>query len=383
MNFIDLFAGIGGFHQALTSLGHKCVFAAEIDEYAADTYEKNYNINPRCDITKLDPKTIPSFEILCAGFPCQSFSVGGKRLGFEDKTKGTLFFDVCRILKECKPKYILLENVKNLTSHNDGKTWEVIKTSLIELGYRINHTPTIISPIDCGIPQDRERVYIFGYYDPEHSTEDLNETVELENKNLTLSDIIQGDNDKYKITQYEEDVLNIWNKFVIEMKKRDENISFYILPEYFHYDGDYEGFADWKRKAIPRNIELYNRNKDFLDEWLKEFNEFNFTNVAHKKLEWQSGKYINNIWEGIIQFRQSGIRIRKPISFPTLVAVVQTPIYGPLKRRLSPRECGYLQSFDDSFIICSNEHQAYKQFGNSVNIEVVKIVTKKLLSLDN
>ena len=114
--FIDLFCGIGGFHQAMMSLGGKCVFASDIDEDCRKTYEANYGLKPVGDITKIDAKDIPAHDVLCAGFPCQAFSKAGKRLGFEDETKGTLFFDICRILDYHKPKYALLENVRNLAS---------------------------------------------------------------------------------------------------------------------------------------------------------------------------------------------------------------------------------------------------------------------------
>ena len=115
--FIDLFAGIGGFRIALESMGGRCVFSSEIDEHACEMYKANFGDDPYCDITKLDPSTIPDFDILCAGFPCQSFSICGKQKGFIDETRGTLFFDVVRILKKKRPKAFILENVKNLTTH--------------------------------------------------------------------------------------------------------------------------------------------------------------------------------------------------------------------------------------------------------------------------
>ena len=123
--YIDLFAGIGGFHLALSSFGAKCVFASEWDKYAAETYQQNFNIKPFGDITKIDENDIPKHDILCGGFPCQAFSIAGKRGGFED-TRGTLFFDVAEIIKRKKPKAIFLENVKGLRSHDKGKTLETI-----------------------------------------------------------------------------------------------------------------------------------------------------------------------------------------------------------------------------------------------------------------
>ena len=159
-NYIDLFCGIGGFHQAMESLGGKCVFACDIDEDCRKTYKANYGLEPAGDITKIDAKDIPAHDVLCGGFPCQAFSKAGKRLGFEDPTKGTLFFDLLRIMKYHKPKYALLENVRNLASHDNGNTWQVIHDSLKDIGYNLVDKPVIFSPHYMGIPQHRERVYI-------------------------------------------------------------------------------------------------------------------------------------------------------------------------------------------------------------------------------
>ena len=158
--YIDLFCGIGGFHQAMKSLGGECVFASDIDEDCRKTYKANYGIEPVGDITAIDAKDIPAHDVLCGGFPCQAFSKAGKRLGFEDPTKGTLFFDILRIMKYHKPKYALLENVRNLASHDNGNTWKVIHSSLKEIGYNLLEEPVIFSPHYLGIPQHRERVYI-------------------------------------------------------------------------------------------------------------------------------------------------------------------------------------------------------------------------------
>ena len=133
--FIDLFCGIGGFHQAMNSLGGECVFASDIDEDCRKTYKANYGITPAGDITKIDAASIPTHDVLCGGFPCQAFSKAGNRLGFDDPTKGTLFFDICRIIEYHHPKYVLLENVRNLASHDHGNTWKIIHDKLDNLGY--------------------------------------------------------------------------------------------------------------------------------------------------------------------------------------------------------------------------------------------------------
>ena len=155
--FIDLFAGIGGIRIAFESVGGKCVFSSEWDKYAQKTYQANFGEIPAGDITKINEKDIPTFDILCAGFPCQPFSIAGKRKGFED-TRGTLFFDIARIIKYHKPKVVFLENVKNLLNHNNGNTFKVIKETLEELGYNVFYK--VLKASDYGLPQNRPRLYI-------------------------------------------------------------------------------------------------------------------------------------------------------------------------------------------------------------------------------
>lgn len=160
--YIDLFAGIGGFHQAGDALGGKCVFASEIDDEAKRAYEANYNLVPQGDITKISAEEIPSHDVLFAGFPCQPFSIIGNRLGFDDM-RGTLFFEVSRILKAKKPRLFILENVKQLSRHNKGKTLQTILETLEELDYQVYWT--VLNALDFGLPQKRERTIIVGFLD--------------------------------------------------------------------------------------------------------------------------------------------------------------------------------------------------------------------------
>lgn len=159
---IDLFAGIGGIRLGFEQTKSvKNIFSAEIDKYACQTYEENFGENPQHDITKIDEKNLPDFDILLAGFPCQAFSIAGKKGGFED-TRGTLFFDVARIIKEKQPKAFLLENVKGLTHHDKGKTFKTIINVLEkDLGYTVYFK--LLNAKDFGIPQKRERIYIVGF----------------------------------------------------------------------------------------------------------------------------------------------------------------------------------------------------------------------------
>lgn len=160
MKFIDLFAGIGGFRLGMEKAGFTCVFSAEIDQHASEMYIENYNENPKCDITKLDARSIPDFDVLCAGFPCQAFSISGKQKGFYDETRGTLFFDICRILEEKKPRAFILENVKNLTTHDKGRTFAVMTSALSKLGYTVQYK--VLNARDFGVPQNRERIVLVG-----------------------------------------------------------------------------------------------------------------------------------------------------------------------------------------------------------------------------
>ena len=157
MTFIDLFAGLGGFRLALESLGATCVYSNEWDRPVQNVYRENFGDLPEGDITKVDEHTIPDHDILCAGFPCQAFSISGKQRGFED-SRGTLFFDVARIIRQKHPKIVFMENVKNFASHDNGHTLEVVKGTLEELGYTF--FKDVLNAVDYGIPQNRERIYM-------------------------------------------------------------------------------------------------------------------------------------------------------------------------------------------------------------------------------
>lgn len=162
-SFIDLFAGIGGIRLGFESVGGHCVFSSEFDENACKTYEANFGEHPSGDITKIAAKDIPDFDVLLGGFPCQAFSIIGKKEGFENETCGTLFFEIERILKEKKPKAFMLENVRNLTAHDKGNTFKVIRTHLEALGYTVY--AKVLNALDYGVPQKRERIIIVGFKD--------------------------------------------------------------------------------------------------------------------------------------------------------------------------------------------------------------------------
>lgn len=384
--FIDLFCGIGGFHQALSDLGGECVYASDIDADCRKTYERNYGIKPDGDITKVDAKDIPEHDVLCGGFPCQAFSKAGNRLGFADTTKGTLFFDIMRIAKYHNPKYILLENVRNLASHDHGNTWRVIHYSIIDAGYNVIEKPVIFSPHYIGIPQHRERVFIMCvrkdiadlppfYFNPERMPK------------CSIDSILQKDDEIEDLKQYQLkpemiDWIDNWNEFI-------QGIDCDRLPGFPIWAdslcaiednpmiGDWDNLPKWQQNFIRKNSELWVQNKEFIEKWLVRAKQNTLFFGSKAKLEWQAGD-INrpNLWEHIMQIRPSGLRVKPGTYFPALVAITQTSIIGKRKRYLTPRECARLQSFPDTFLYDVKNAQAYKQFGNSVNVELVKLFAR-------
>ena len=384
LKYIELFSGIGAFSQAIERISNKkvkCVFAADINEDCANIYKLNYGIDSLCDLTKKDEKEIPDHDFCFFSPPCQAFSKGGKRLGFEE-ARGTLIFEVFRILKEKHPKYILMENVRNLVSHDNGNTIKVILNGLHELGYRTPKLPLILSPHQFGIPQLRERAFLPGIYDPEHADEplefDLGPLMKKEDNNIN-SIIDETESDiSLKIRKEDEITMEAWNEFYqnIDIKV----IGFPIWADYFHSTEDISSFPKWKQDFVHKNEELYKRNKTFIDKWAKKWKVYEDFTPTQKKFEWQCGKSINSIYDGLIQFRPSGMRVKVPTTAPALVAMVQTSVIGRLKRKMSLKECLRLQDFPDSFNFGEQtKHECYKQLGNSICVKVLQKVTEKLL----
>lgn len=209
--FVDLFAGIGGMRIAAENNSGLCVFSSEIDKFCQKTYQANFNEIPFGDITLINEKDIPDMDLLIAGFPCQPFSIAGLKKGFEDKTKGTLFFDICRIIKEKQPNAILLENVKNLTSHNKGNTFKVIKESLEELNYTI--FSEVIDAQYYNVPQHRERTYIVGF----KKKCDFSFPPKITNDPIPIKNILQNNvDDKYTLSD------KTWNRLIEHKAKQQE-----------------------------------------------------------------------------------------------------------------------------------------------------------------
>jgi DNA (cytosine-5)-methyltransferase 1 len=299
---IDLFAGIGGIRlgfQQVFKEKASFVFSSEIDKHAQETYRLNFQEIPYGDITKIDEKNIPPHDIVLAGFPCQAFSIAGHRRGFED-TRGTLFFDVLRIVKYHKPKVIFLENVKGFVGHDKGNTFKIVKSSLEELGYQV-HTK-VLNTKDFGIPQNRERIYIIAFL----------------------------------------------NKVDFEFPiAKEQELSIHSCLE-----------AKVGEKYYYNNKPLYNRIKD---------------DVVNPN--------------SVYQWRRKYVRENKSNVCPTLTANMGTgghnvPIIKDSNgiRKLTPKECGNFQGFPKKYKLPNfADSHLYKQFGNSVSINVIEQLAQKIL----
>lgn len=219
LKFIDLFAGLGGFHLALQSLGHECVFASELNDELRELYTKNHKTKIEGDINAVDVNSIPAHDILCAGFPCQPFSKAGAQLGLEDPVNGNLFYKILEILNRHQPEYILLENVANLHGHDKGNTWRVIQTELSKL-YEVKEA--ILSPHHFGIPQHRSRIYIVGRLKELGGLKDFEFPEKQEKAEISILDIIVEDVADYMTLREDtKNHLNVWQEFLNHLKPEE------------------------------------------------------------------------------------------------------------------------------------------------------------------
>jgi DNA (cytosine-5)-methyltransferase 1 len=378
LKFIDLFCGIGGFHQALKQHGCECVMACDIDKNCRHTYKENYNIECESDVKKIDIDAIPDFDILCGGFPCQSFSNAGNKQTFNDE-RGLLFDEIIKIAVKKTPKYMFLENVKHILKVDDGNVFKYIMDKLDATNYNVKVYQ--ISPHSFGIPQQRERVYFACI------RKDINKPLPELTYNkvgIKFTDFLDKEVDaKYKISQDIEKVLEAWEEMV-KIFDVGEKISPTIMVNEFYktYTPDeFSKLAKWRQDYITKNKPLYAKYKDKWDIWYKKHAEILGKREIYAKLEWQVGKIKDNdsIFNYFIQFRQSGIRVKKAEYFPTLVAISQIPIYGKERRYITPRECARLQSFPEDFKLDPSDRISYKQLGNSVNVHNVNTIISMVL----
>lgn len=331
--FIDLFAGIGGFRMAMQNLGGKCVFSSEWDDAAKQTYFENYGEVPFGDITKPETKALipEKFDVLCAGFPCQPFSYSGQKLGFKDKTKGTLFFDVCEILKERQPQAFFLENVKGIVSHEDGKTIETIRTILTEeLGYDIHES--VLCSLDFGLPQKRERWYCVGFKKKTNF-----KFPEGTKQGAKLRDIIDLDNDDPSL---------VLPKFELDRIK-------------YHFEHEDEVRVKHDNSKYAPSTK---KGKYGVYSFQKPDGSLRFHVGDHAKTQIQEAFY-------------SCLD-----SYASTIIANRTPKLWDIGRKLSVRESARLQGFPDDFKIPVCSAQAYKQFGNSVSVPVLIEIVKNMIN---
>ena len=374
LKFIDLFCGIGGFHQALSQIGAKCVLACDIDKHCRRVYKKNYGLEPVSDVKKIDEKNMPDFDIICAGFPCQPFSNGGNKKSFDDE-RGLLFDEIMRIAKHKKPRFMFLENVKHILKVSKGEVLKYIKTKIDEHGYVLQLCR--MSPHNYGIPQQRERIFFICVRKDIYNDAQVNVTAE--NLNLKVSDIAEKNPDpKYNIEPIVKNVLDAWDELIKQFKEGDKLSPTILIHDYFrnYTKEQFSNLAKWKQDYMTKNLPLITKYIKIIQPWYEKYKDILSVREIYGKLEWQTGplKKNDSIYNYFIQLRQSGIRVKKPYYFPTLVAISQIPIYGKEKRYITPRECARLQSFPEDFQLDESDRVTYKQMGNSVNVYNVHTV---------
>ncbi len=422
MKFIDLFAGLGGFHQALSALNGECVFASELNPALSSLYKKNFDLEPHGDIRAVALECIPDHDVLCAGFPCQPFSKAGEQKGLECPQWGDLIDYVVEILRLKKPRYFIVENVPNLVRHNGGKTWHVICDKLRGAGYDISGAK--LSPHMFGVPQKRERAFLVG---DRQGLQGFVWPTPSKLPEVSISTILdQNPSDALSLNSNHLKYMETWQTFLERFPKDEELPSFPIWAMEFgadypihgltpygrSYQGleDYKGafgvplnglayeateealpnyarskqdeFPGWKIDFIEKNRRFYARHQDIIDPLIPEIRTFP---PSFQKLEWNIKGGERDIWKQIVQFRASGIRVKRTDTAPSLIAMTtsQVPIVSWEKRYMTPRECSRLQSMGELKYLPDTKNGAYKAFGNAVNVEVVKQIMTALLERDN
>ena len=422
MHFIDLFAGLGGFHLALKNLGHRCVFASEIDESLQATYNENFGMTPAGDIREVEVESIPSHDILCAGFPCQPFSKARDYSEPGDSELSELYLQILRVIRYHHPQFLILENVPNFEKHEDGRTWERVNDLLRGEGYSVRLAK--LSPHEFRIPQIRHRIYIVGSL----SSLGAFQWPEKSKTNVSINAVLDSRPEGARqIPEKVEQCLDVWQEF-LDLVPKDEKIPHPLWSMEFGATYTYAGstpwaadartlrsqrgshgvslsqaeskedmlallpshartaqerFPGWKIAFIKRNREFYSRHKSWLDGWMEKIKEFP---SSIQKLEWNCQeknprREVRQIRDYVIQIRASGVRVKRKTTAPSLVAMTatQVPVIGWESRYMTPLECKRLQSMDNLSLPTPNT-RAYAALGNAINVKVAQLVAKALLA---
>jgi DNA (cytosine-5)-methyltransferase 1 len=431
MRFVDLFAGLGGFHSALREEGHECVFASELDDDLSDLYEANFGLRPKGDIRKVDITTIPDHDILCAGLPCQPFSKAGDQKGFDCPQWGDLYQFVIDVLNEHEPDFFILENVPNLRKHNDGRTWQALIEELEDCGPGYNTDDRKLSPHTFGVPQRRNRIFVVG---SARGLTHFSWPAAPDKIEPDLSSILDEDPDDVReMPDHYLDCMEIWQEFLNKYPKEKTLPSFPIWAMEFgatyayeettpfalaqnsiqrlrhpdqtgnfgspikgrtwkeikekeqlpsHATREQDEFPRWKIRYIQQNRrlgqELLEIDEDWFKDWIERLKEFP---SSLQKFEWNCKGEPRSIWKHVIQFRASGVRVKRATTAPSLVAMTTTqiPIIGWKKRYMTRQECARLQSLGDLNHLPESDSQTFKALGNAVNATVVRCIAANLL----
>ncbi len=403
--FADLFAGIGGFHAMLNHAGGRCVYVSEIDREARETYLRNW-VDPlpvaqrpvvNTDITMATPEDgpvdVPHHDVLTAGFPCQPFSKSGYQRGM-DEARGTLFWNIARILEERTPAVVLLENVRNIAGPRHTHEWDVIIQTLRQIGYRVSSTPSVFSPHLLppslgGTPQVRDRVFILGsYVGRERALAEIEvpptvvrgpvegwnvhgwDTEWILDEDSSISDL-----SRYQLSAVETSWVEVWDDLVQRMWfARGERLPGYPLwadawiPERALDPFELQALPAWKSQILVKNARFYDEHPSVIREWKRANPIFSSFPESRRKLEWQA-QDTSSLWGTVMHFRPSGIRAKAPSYLPALVAITQTSVLGSRRRRVTPHEAARLQGLPRSFSFVGQRDQAsYKQVGNGVAV---------------
>jgi len=414
LKFADFFAGLGGFHVGLSRLGHRCVMSCEIEPELVALYERNFGLKPKTDIRTLTGNDVPEHDLLCAGFPCQPFSKAGEQLGLACDKDGDLFAQVVKVLGWRRPQMVLLENVANLLKHDGGRTYARMSKKLRSLGYAVDQK--VLSPHKFGIPQVRDRLFIVGTRGGLH---DFRWPEPMQRRPHISAVLDQSPADAKLIPKHYADCLAVWQEFLDQHTADIELPSFPIWSMEFGADYPYRGdvvlsprglsrycgshgkrlkdllpdqrlnaipsyarnasFPRWKQDFIRQNRELYNRNKRWIDRWKRKITQFP---PSLQKLEWNCKGERRLLTDHIVQFRASGVRVKRSESAPALIAMTttQVPIIAAEGRYMTVRECSRLQGLGGLEHFPEAATKAYRALGNAVNADLVQMIAQRLIA---